>query len=46
MVKNIPDEYYGEDDSLNRNQIKTFCQELLRQVSTDVYPIAQADGNQ
>lgn len=39
VVKNIPDEYYGEDDSLNRNQIKTFCQKLLRQVSTEVYPI-------
>ena len=36
---------YGEDDSLNRNQIKTFCQELLHQISTEVYPIAQADGN-
>ncbi len=46
VVKNIPEEFYGEDDSVNRNQIKTFCQELLRQVSTDVYPIAQADGNQ
>ena len=46
VVKNIPTEYYGEDDALNRNQIKTFCQELFRQVSTDIYPIAQADGNQ
>ena len=46
VVKNIPEDYYNEDDTLNRNQIKTFCQELLLQVSTDVYPIAQADGNQ
>lgn len=45
VVKNIPEEFYGEDDSLNRNQIKTFCQELLHQISTEVYPIAQADGN-
>ena len=46
VVKNIPEEFYGEDDSLNRNQMKQFCQELLRQVSSDVYPIVQTDGNQ
>ena len=46
VVKNIPEEFYGEDGYINRNQIKTFCQNLLRQVSADIYPIAQEDGIQ
>ncbi len=46
VVKNIPDEFYDNNNLLDRNKIKNLCQNLLKQISTDIYPIAQTDGNQ
>lgn len=46
VVKNIPDEFYDNDNLLDRDKIKTLCQDILKQISIDVYPIAQTDGNQ
>ena len=45
VVKPIPQEFYDEFNTLDRDRMKEFCGGLLRELSAEVYPVAPVEQN-